>query len=307
MVNGISLNKSPLLINIAVIASVTIFLLFLLYLYNGIVDDFAPGHVAVGYYLEAGKNLEGLLRNKFLQAPAFSIFITIIRLITGLQGAILPVFPIQLVPYMTVTLAFFHSLLKFTPYLSNIRKKIFSVLLTLIMLSQSAIASDVFLWLHSLGKILFISLLLVLIHVFEGNQKNKLLAIYTLIMSILVLVSYDVSFWPTLYLLGVLSYKYLLKSKSRNIIGNLILSIVLFLSYTFYVSKTYKIVFDSLSILNLILSTYKLMVSYLGLASRRVPSELVPLLINYPRSLSMAYVAKYVIYFILMGLPIEKK
>lgn len=186
--------------------------IFPLLVLNGAVDVFAPIHVA---QINEVRQIGHLTESEFFDFPEFYTFGIIIELIVGISSRGLIFFPIQLLPMI-----FLYFLLVYK--LSN--NYLLSSIFVFIELLAGTTGSQVFFWPHGIGRILYYTILFILLNI---NVKKKKLSEFTLLLVILGLslsfISYDL-YGMLLFILFTLFLLYsslnLLLNKTTNKVNN---------------------------------------------------------------------------------------
>ncbi len=263
-------------------------------IYNGTMNDFVPGHMAIiDETVQHGYNSDMANRD----IPGFYDFGTITSIVIGKPAKEFLFLPIQLIPFISVFFCLIYRI-------SN--NYFLSSIITFVeMISDVTGSTRVYLLPHGLGYILFYIILLVLLSVDINENRLKKFKLPIIIVGIsLVFVSYN---------LHILSLIYLFVSSS--------LFMILWLRYKetnvehLFISKNLFYIFVVVSIAQLglsnflygtIITTYKtlnvelsgidkILLSYSQYGTQTLLEDIY---LTFPNVISILSVAKYLILYI---------
>lgn len=207
-------------------------------LYDGLIDDFAPKHMATihengqrGFLTEGAK--------KFF--PGFIVLGVIITQIVGIRAGDLLFFPIQWAPYLFITFCLFYKI-------SNSHILSF-ILATAVLFSATSGTASIFFWPHGIGNILFYTFLILILSASDrskldsnNNIKNNIKLSLIVVGIALIYISYNLSAKVFIFILSfiVFNYAIILFSKYDDNITNAsrrLIKIFLSLSVIFIVTQ----------------------------------------------------------------------
>lgn len=273
------------------------FILILLSLYAGSIDDYAPHHSGVAYNLISG-DIDEKSAHDIMRAECFYYLLAIVILLTNINVNLITSYPFAVFPYLMIFFALIYRL-------SN-KNMLLSLLLSMITISSATMGShQIYIWMHGIGDILLYTFfLLIAILWTDINTNNTKIYILTIILvNICILfMSYNTSYKLFLFLLfftlinsiisvlkgGRLRHKIFL---FNNIV--LVLIIRLGLSDFFFEVFLPDNVLDSSVDYKYIIT--KFFLQYIGIESHET-SPLLQYAFTYPNIITYTWIFKYIIY-----------
>lgn len=292
---------------IKIVAIILIFAyIFPLIMFRGSIDSFQLLQGALSYEVSQ----YGFISNNYLisEIPAFYAYGAIILDIIGISPMALNFLPIQLLPLILLLYVFFHRISG---------NNIFAGLIVLIeMISGTTGTFRVYFWPHGLGYILFFTILLICILIFDKYYTDKRLnAMLLVVVFSLLFICYNYTAITLLFLVSACFYFSILRYTSyssfqhtslTNFYGAIIIAILGLFGISKFVYNSLIPLYNSIDV---DYSTFdKLIASYITRNSINDP--ILDLLIVYPTSITILSTLKYLIYLIaillFMGLTVYK-
>lgn len=268
-----------------------------LILFNGSVDDFAPGHMV---------NIHEISQNGYISEtdentiPGYYAYGSIITQICNTPSKVLLFLPVQLIPF---TLAFFLIIYSFC------KNYLFASIITLIELITGITGTPkVFFWPHGIGYILFFLLAYISFKIVENKDlkmpEHSLL--FIILGSSLVFISYDLFAMYALFLLSlifILSFFFFLqrmtnfnslvrfKDTAKRLTRLALILMIVQLGFSRFVYDTFLKVIINTNYIE-ISGIDKFILHYFSSGTETLLDTIV---LNYPKIISILFAFKYLL------------
>ena len=277
------------------------FLILLVILYDGGIDDYAPQHSGIAYNIISG-SIDGQTEYHMEHAGGFYSLIAVIILLTNLKINLIPILPFTILPYGIIFFALIYSI--------SGRNIFLSILLSMVIISSPISGShQVYIWMHGLGDVLLYTffLLIYILYTNDAIHKEKYLIFLIIILSVsIVFMSYNTSYrlllFSTIFVFINVYYLKLNKLKLR-FLTFLINNLLIVLLVRFGLSDFFYEVFLPNNVIDSSIDyayvAKKFFLQYLGMNV----SETKPLMqyaFAYPDIIANSWIFKYVIYAIVI-------